>query len=165
MHPGNTLTHRSTTQKRDTPNLFQKGEAPFSTIDLDPTKMCQNTRSPVQAVSTQRVLPLYETRSRQVCLVLMIVLTVSYVLSLICFPGLMVVGVMALGGATPDQVEQAQVIFVFFLALPVSLLLALVGGWIFFAMKWYWTAPSMAILPILNIFAVAAAIVWVAMQQ
>lgn len=89
---------------------------------------------------------------RRTAMVGMIVLTMVYCLCLLCVPGLMIVGVMAFGGVS--QVTPAMEVVIGLAALvPVSLLVALSGGWIFYHKKKYGWALGLSGLPALNMAA------------
>lgn len=79
----------------------------------------------------------------------MLVLSMVYGLCLLCAPGLMIVGVMAFGGAS--QVTPAMEIVIGLTALvPISLLVAWAGGWVLYHKKQYGWALGLSGLPVLN---------------
>lgn len=91
----------------------------------------------------------------------MIVLSVGYGFALMCVPGMMIVGTMAFGGATQDQIKQAEVVLGLFALTPISILAALIGGWILHKQRNYKAASSLVALPVLNALAVFVSFVWV----
>ena len=91
----------------------------------------------------------------------MTVLTVMYAFCLLCFPGLMIVGTMAFGGATQAQIEKANIILALLALTPVSVLIALIGGWILHRSHKYNAASGLVVLPILNAVAVVCSFIWV----
>ena len=91
----------------------------------------------------------------------MIVLSIFYGFGLLCIPGLMIIGTMAFGGATQQQIDNAGLVAGLFCLTPISLLIALIGGWILHVRRRYAAASSLVVLPILNGLAVCASFVWV----
>lgn len=91
----------------------------------------------------------------------MIVLSAAYGCGLLMVPGLLIVGTMAFGGATPDQVARAGAVAITTCLVPMSLLMALVGGWILHARKKYAVATALVLLPIVNVVGVVGSLVWV----
>ncbi len=81
----------------------------------------------------------------------MTVLSCVYGLALLCVPGLLIVGTMAFGGITSSQKSAAELCLVALALTPVSLLIALVGGWLFHRRHQYRAAIALAILPVLNL--------------
>jgi len=81
----------------------------------------------------------------------MTVLSCVYGLALLCVPGLLVVGTMAFGGITSSQKSAAELSLAVLAITPISLLIALVGGWLFHRRHQYRAAVALAILPILNV--------------
>ena len=91
----------------------------------------------------------------------MIALSCFYGFGLLCVPGLMIVGTMAFGGATQQQIDNAGLVAGLFCLTPISLLVALIGGWILHARRKYSAASSLVALPIMNALAVCVSFVWV----
>ena len=91
----------------------------------------------------------------------MIVLSAAYGCGLLSLPGLLIVGMMAFGGATQDQVARAGAVAITTFAIPISLLVAMVGGWILHSRKKYTVATTLVLLPIANVVALVGSLVWV----
>ena len=121
-----------------------------------------NKFSDVNTVSAgQPPIRIESNDERRASRIRMIVLTLFYSFSLLCIPGMMIIGAMAFGGATPAQVEQAGPVVGLFCLTPLSLLIALVGGWILHAREEYRAATSLVALPLLNALGVFFGFIWV----
>lgn len=88
----------------------------------------------------------------------MIVLSMVYGLCLICVPGLVIIGAMAFDGVS--QITPPMEVLLALAALaPISLVVALIGGWVLYHRQQYRWAIGLSALPILNAVALIAGFV------
>ncbi|MEM8734792.1 MAG: DUF5684 domain-containing protein [Planctomycetota bacterium] len=96
--------------------------------------------------------------SRRSTFIALLVLSMVQLVCLLCVPGLMIVGVMAFDSVqklTPEM-EFSIAIAAF---IPLSILGALIGQWIWYSVKQYKLALGMTAVPILNVVALIASVV------
>ena len=81
-----------------------------------------------------------------------VVFTVVHILSLLCLPGLMVIGAMAFDGANAQQIEQVEgLLALAVLSIPVALIAAMCLTWIFYHRKRYRLSLLVNALPALSL--------------
>ncbi|MEM6474278.1 MAG: DUF5684 domain-containing protein [Planctomycetota bacterium] len=116
------------------------------------TRIGQNQRSlPTEAAAPDDV------RSRRSAFVILLVLSMVQLVCLLCVPGLMIVGAMALGGV--GTITPAMEFSILIAALlPVTVLGALVGQWIGYSTRRYKLAMSMSAVPLLNLLVFIASV-------
>ena len=109
-----------------------------------------NTGSPpnVQGTVTTEERPPDHDRERRT---VMIFLSIMYGLALLSVPGFLVIGTMAFAGTSPNQRFGATVSITSILLSPVSIIIALAGGWVLHKRGHQKLAVSLAILPMLHV--------------
>ena len=105
---------------------------------------------PLSAAELQHAGP-KEVSGQRESRIRMIVLSVVYGVALLCIPGLLIVGTMAFAGITSAQKPAAELSIAILALTPISLLIALIGGWFLHRQHHYRTAVSLVVLPLLNI--------------
>ena len=123
------------------------------------TSLLSDARSPY--ASSQSLISEKPKDQHQESRTRMIVLSLFYGFGLLCIPGALIVGTMAFGGATQAQVDDAGPVVGLLCLTPVSLLTALIGGWILHSRRRYSAATSLVALPVLNALAAFAGFIWV----
>jgi hypothetical protein len=98
-----------------------------------------------------------EPRQRRLALVVVIVASLLWALSLIVALPMLMLSFMAFdAGETP----QAWTIFALLWSYPLAVLVAIASSWIAFALRAFRTAMALSLLPLLSIAALAAFFLW-----